>query len=421
MNASKKLVNNKPYKLKKYIKSYASLRGILRLLSYGCYTRNDFQLFGISGRKYDDDTRRIRAFLSEDNLNKCITDRKVRLTFNTDCYHNSMNFLINSFQIKTISADFCQCTLESLQLFHTPKKAYSFTEFINEMLYIDKDESFFRRFLDELLNSGYLIRFPRKNTFFYTLSPDYFNNLTIDELKQLFYAVAFASNTALLSVPGYYLLDTIKEYLLYQHHEIFLPHDIYQFKNNVLTRMIDDDIINNILTCIKEQQDLLITTHDFSIIPQNTTKLKTFLAKPLKIETEYTYNRQYLIAQTPTNELRRIRIDKIDQVTIMKPTIKRKPFPRLKLQVIQLQFKCPTQEQPLLRKYLKQSLPSTTSYESISDGFIVTIKHHDPLALVPLIRTFHPYAKIIKSPNDKLLTRVKNDITEVLKNYGVIS
>ena len=48
------------------IRDYENIRQILRdIYIYGCFTRDDFIEMGISGRKYDNEQRRISAYLPD--------------------------------------------------------------------------------------------------------------------------------------------------------------------------------------------------------------------------------------------------------------------------------------------------------------------------------------------------------------------
>ena len=50
------------------IRDYDNIRRILRdIYIYGCFSRDDFIEMGISGRKYDNEQRRINAYLPEGN------------------------------------------------------------------------------------------------------------------------------------------------------------------------------------------------------------------------------------------------------------------------------------------------------------------------------------------------------------------
>ena len=59
------------------IRDYENIRQILRdIYIYGCFTRDDFIEMGISGRKYDNEQRRISAYLPDQFIQKRRVDKK---------------------------------------------------------------------------------------------------------------------------------------------------------------------------------------------------------------------------------------------------------------------------------------------------------------------------------------------------------
>ena len=62
------------------IRDYENIRHILRnIYIFGCFTRDDFIEMGISGRKYDNEQRRISAYLSDRFIKKRRIGKKVVL------------------------------------------------------------------------------------------------------------------------------------------------------------------------------------------------------------------------------------------------------------------------------------------------------------------------------------------------------
>ena len=61
------------------IRDYDNIRRILRdIYIFGCYSRDDFIEKGMSGRKYDNEQRRINAYLPEGFIRKRRVDKKVQ-------------------------------------------------------------------------------------------------------------------------------------------------------------------------------------------------------------------------------------------------------------------------------------------------------------------------------------------------------
>ena len=406
----------KIYTINKYIQDFFALRTIIRLISYGCYSRTDFTKFNISGRSYDDAIRRLKFCLTEDTLAPNRHNRALHLSFSINTYQKPFNFLINTFKIKTMKPQIMTAYLLILQIFNFIQKPLNISDFFDNLLSLcpdfadNRDEQFFRRRLKELVALGYIIEIKQQQQFFYQLSANPLDKLDKKDLVELFYAINFAANTALMSTPAYYLMETIQYHLQQKYNFKISPLTIHQFKNNVLTRMLDDLIIIEIINALKNKQHLLIKEAH-----------KEYAAKPLKIITEYTYNRQYLLAQVG-KVLKKIRLDKIISLSAISATdvspIKNSPE---KLQTLTMQLHSPTSLQSILENRAKNELPIFTLNILSPEIINIELQHQDILSLVPTLRTFFPYLKIIKDSTNKIAPRLKEDLSEVISNYGTIS
>ena len=67
------------------IRNYDNIRRILRdIYIFGCYSRDDFIEKGMSGRKYDNEQRRINAYLPEGFIRKGELTRRYSIIATTD-------------------------------------------------------------------------------------------------------------------------------------------------------------------------------------------------------------------------------------------------------------------------------------------------------------------------------------------------
>ena len=352
--------------------------------------------------------------------------RSICYTFNNDFYQNSFNFFIHAMHIKTLPAKSINISFLALQLINQSKKPLSIADMIKQisLLNLESDElinidsNTFRRSLDKLVKAGYIESNKINLQHRFQPAQNPLTNLTAEELKELFFAVAFAANTSLLSVPGYYLLETIQTILLQNHHQDFSPHNIYQFKHNLLTRMLDDIIIYPLLKNFSNSE--------FKI----ETKLRAFSIRPIKIISEYMYNRQHLLAQTKKNHIT-LRIDQIldlqsigkkaeqneDSFSIQYQT----PSKKIKEKPIILHFHADKILHNSLLARIKNELPPATINAITEQGFNITIHHINPQDLIPQLRTFYPYVEVKSLENTTLRNKVKEDLEEVLRNYGIIS
>lgn len=83
---------------KYFIKSYdIVINGLRYLYIYGCYSRDDCQNIGISGRKYDNECRRILYSIEREFINENFISNTKYIGFKYGMFRISQNFLVNSY------------------------------------------------------------------------------------------------------------------------------------------------------------------------------------------------------------------------------------------------------------------------------------------------------------------------------------
>lgn len=103
----------------KFLKSFDTLADFLRMLSYGCYPRNDATLFHMSRRTYDDYLQLTRFFLPEKHLEETKVGGNIHVHFQGDAYHQSFNFLSRAYGVHAVTGEAVSDYLRILQCFHT--------------------------------------------------------------------------------------------------------------------------------------------------------------------------------------------------------------------------------------------------------------------------------------------------------------
>jgi len=93
----------------------------------------------------------------------------------------------------------------------------------------------FRRRLNELVDSGIVVKVAKANKILYRKMPNPLNNLTADELKILFDALKFYRNVAPVGTAGYFLCDSLKSLIDASETE----REIFQFRNNNFARILE--------------------------------------------------------------------------------------------------------------------------------------------------------------------------------------
>lgn len=413
----------------KYSKTYNNLRQFLRLLSYGCYHRNIFKKFNINPRSYDDDLRQLRFFLPPKHLQETHHQKKSHFTFAGDAYHGSNNYLIHSFKIKSLLPSYCLYTITLLQTIYASAVPLSLNDLCEKIEYAltkyggndDADvTNALRRRLKELVELGLVSKQKSPSNSLeclYGKIQNPLSGLRAENAIALQMAIHFYKNIALLSVPGYDLEHTLCK--MYK-----LPTTLsnnYQFKNNNYVRILDEEILFTIVSALKQQQLLVIHMNPYEITP-STDKL----VLPIALQTDYHYNRQYLIAESYPNpdNLKHsntimIRIDAIREALPQKTTkISPPASPPAPCQIIELRctYSSADERSYLLHAFHERCL-QTEITQNGAGFFHCNILIQDPRKLLPWIRTLHSHIEILPSPTHHLRERIKKDLKEALKNY----
>lgn len=396
----------------RYCSSYEKLRRFLRPISYGCYARPHMQEhFSISPRTYDTQLHRLRFFLPPDYLLEHTHQKMRHISLSGDVYQGGYNYLITSYRIKSLLPSWCLLAMAILRLLHGSVALSTGCIFqklqlmgIDTCSQIPLDKVTIHRALKDLTAQGLISAMPKGREIYYEEPPDPFYTLTDEEIKELLSAIAFYKNTALISVPGYDLENTLRH-----NHPVRVSCDErYQFKGSSFLRIIEDETIAAILQCIQAKR---------CISCSYGKKLCTL--QPLRIETDYTYNRQYLIARDH-HGISRLRIDRITNLSatpkIAIPVTPPTPSPNttIILQVFPDSACC----HAYLRHSILTRFPDTHVEKTNGLDFQCILRVNDPLRLLPWLRTLHPYVRISPSPEHNLHIRMKNDLKEALKNYA---
>ncbi len=406
--------------LKKFSKNYEPLRKFLRIISCGCYHRTQFDQWNIMPRSYDELLRQLRFIIPENRLKIARHGRYSCTVFSGgDTYHGSFNFLQSVYLVKTILPASTLHVLCILQLLNGAQKPMGIEDMV-EALYTplmdfdpgeqDRDSDLvqlFRRRCQELESQGILRCGREGSKKVYTVAPARFADLSAEETEQLLAAVSWYRNVALLSAPGYFLETSLRE----RCPEADVPEGIFQFKNNHLVRILDDEVILNVLEAMRRG---------------GAMELRREEKKPIRlladrIETDYIYNRQYICVSDAQHQTAAIRADRVESVARPKKSgegvkaLRRKkarPPQELRLRV----HFADEAERGRRLAVLKDILPQGEVMEGGGE-VIFTAAVKDPLHVYPWLWPLQPWAEIVAP--DALRERMREAAKEVLEHYGI--
>ena len=400
-----------PKILNKFNRSHAPLRKFLRLVSYGCYHRTLFAKYGVTPRSYDDLLRQIRFFVPQENLQVTHHDKCSYFTFVGEFRHGTENYLYKSFLLKTLLPEQCLQKIILLQVL-SDENFLSTTEILelsedailnHKPDRVDADlQQSFRRRLNELVNSGLILKAERAGKILYKKIPDPLNELSTNKSEILFAALKFLKNVEPIGTAGYFLCDSLKTF----DNLTESAREIFRFRNNNFVRILDDDILLTITEALRRHKKILIERENRAAVT----------VTPVAVETDFLCSRQYLVA-LKRNELMRLRVDKITAIKLVNESAEEFSPAREKFREVRLRIKFQTpHERHLREKLLSDELPLRIVEES-ADEFICAIKTPDPLQIYPRLWKFQPWAEILPGA-DGLRERMRLDTLEALKNYA---
>lgn len=302
--------------------------------------------------------------------------------------------------------------------------------------------------ITELVDLGILVESSKNR---YSLSSDIFADIEADDLSAIQLMTQFFYNCTFLTVPGFYLSSTIGAYsqsVYSKETDSFFnkqENPVFFYKNHRLQNVIDDDITWQILTAIHKKS---VITYSYKTKGGEVLK---FDVLPMKIIIDRQYGRQYFFCYNYNDQKYYMpRISSVSDITIKKNFDKKRIYEILTdadITDIHAAYNRIYNEQ--IKHVWNIALGETISTVNIHFSFpeeeytkmlsrLIATKHHgsitelgngkvdftvdtcNELELVPWIRGFGSYAVVDKITNPELADKLKSNLEEALKQYGVI-
>ena len=424
----------------KFAMNLDNVRVFLRKLSYGCYPRNAFEEFGMSRRAYDENLLLVHFFLPLKHLAKTKHGKSIQYHFWGDTYHESFNYLSNVFCIKAFSPKECLeyfAILESFSESDEPLSVTQIADSVSDLLFDFEtedgtsyvwDNSTGRRRIRDLLAIGFLRKVKSGKADLYVKEPDYLSRFSNDELIELHQAVDFYKQVSLLSFPGHMLQRKLEAVL-----KIKRPAPSFQFKHNNFVRILDNEIVSELLDAIFKKRFVTFLYQK-----------KRISGYPFLIATDFLYSREYVYLVSDEG-LASYRTDFIQKLKTEKGSERQNDFYRAetilasdKVIHIRMYYESEKQKDTLLKE-LKQEFAKLEMLSAVDNGN--RLKHEekysvkkvktksntaecllycvDPLQKIPYLRTLGKAIEILPSgTSESLRARMCKDLKEALENYG---
>lgn len=418
-----------------YLKNFKNIRLFFRSLAMGLHTRNTAPKRGIKKSLHDDYLKRLAYF----NMGSKIQDTQIgRMHVHTiakqEFYwgHNYLSSLYSLYAMKpetiililaiidTIS-DLETCSITEIYeaINDHPHILSSYQDFLaekyqhtNKSLPDIIEKQVISRLTKKLVMLGIVDEISEGNTYIYRLVSSNIENLTGPQLELLSRAIFVYKNISLFSTAGSTLVKKIQ--LLHTStsilDEIEQPttqayESQYLFTYNNPLHVIDEGLLYTIAQALQHNRMLELSFY-------NKRRPKV-LVQPVRIESDYMGNRDYLIAYHK-QKLVTYRIDSIDTI-ITKESLTRTN------QILPQNIKYKTT--------LHMHFHKLPHYKSVWDDFNNTFRHmtviieqdtpqhievqlqvQDGQVLLPVLRTFLPYIQILHSVPKSIRTRFNDNL-----------
>ena len=401
----------------------------------GLHTRNTAPKRGIKKSLHDDYLKRLTYF----NMGSKIRDTQIgRMHVHTiakeDFYwgHNYLSSLYSLYAMKPETIILILAIIDTISNLETcsitdiyeaindhPHILSAYQDFLaekyqhtNKVLPDIIEKQMISRLIKRLVTIGIIDEISERNTYIYRLMPSGIENLTDQQLELLSRAIFVYKNISLFSTAGNTLLKKVQPLhtntsLLdeLEHPTTQAYESQYLFTYNNPLHVIDESLLYTIAQALQDNRMLELSFY-------NRCRPKV-LVQPVKIESDYIGNRDYLIAYHK-QKLVTYRIDSIDTI-VTKGTFTR---------VNQTSQKNTRYKTILHLRFYK--LPH---YEPVWDNFNNTLRHvaivveqgtpqyidvelqvQDGQVLLPILRTFLPYIQILHSIPESIRTRFNDNL-----------
>lgn len=410
-------------KARDFVSDYNKIRCILRdIFIYGCFTVDDFERKGISKSKYNQDKKKIMAFLDDRYINFQTINGKRALYFDTNMFTATCNYLIDSFMMKSFVDTEAIWIIKLLQIFSDEAKMLN-SKGILETVGDETDITTLYRRLKMMVENGYLCEKMEKGEMKYYISKDIFENLDDEEIEKIIIAVDFFKNIKYPATCGGFLQDTLKRYMELRTGEAYMYESPFLIKHNHFSHVLDDDILWGILPAIYNRNNIKLTY----IKNNQQTEVCT---NPLKIIADEKYGRRYLFA-VKDEKANIFRLDRISNIALGSE----------KFQLPQADFF----EEQLGKSFTGATLPLSGNTHKVvlrikedvlekikgeiniykvsfynNDEYIVELDVNNPTELKPWLRTYMGKVMVVPTEDSTLAQEMQQELEQWRKKYEFV-
>ncbi len=418
-----------------YLKNFKNIRLFFRSLAMGLHTRNTAPKLGIKKSLHDDYLKRLAYF----NMGSKIRDTQIgRMHVHTiakqDFYwgHNYLSSLYSLYAMKPETIILILAIIDTISELETcsitdiykaindhPHILSAYQDFLaekyqhtNKSLPDIIEKQMISRLIKRLVTIGIIDEISEQNTYIYRLMTSGIENLTAQQLELLSRAIFVYKNISLFSTAGNTLLKKVQPL----HTNTSLLDELeqpttqayesqYLFTYNNPLHVIDESLLYTIAQALQDDRILELSFY-------NKRRPKV-LVQPVKIESDYIGNRDYLIAYHK-QKLVTYRIDSIDTIITKGAFTRANQIPQKGTKyktTLHVRFYKLSHYVPMWDDFNNILRHVTMIVEQDTSQYIdVELQVQDGQILLPVLRTFLPYIKILHSIPESIRTRFNDNL-----------
>lgn len=415
------------------IRDYGNIRHILRdIYIFGCFSRDDFVEMGISGRKYDNEQRRINAYLPQGFIRKRRVGRKVLQYCCPDWLNGPQNHLAETYRNKSftlldiLSYFYVQQILYRHGVMTLPQLLARLPDASGEVCFT-KDN--LRVKLEELQEAGLILAEKEGRNVFYSVNRDLWEGFSDGELQDICDYLEFLENVLPIEMPFYFLRRKLKLYLSCERHRNTEEKRPFFFRQNHLFQLLDNGILLDILRAVRKRRYLTVRMYPGG---------NEFTVLPVRVVHDSIYGRQYLHCYDESvRRVRELRLDRLAEVrdgesagqgryedAVLRCEAGRECWSisgvNNGLTQVEILFRSGAGKERVLLNRLRRE-GHGGKIEILEEGvYRYTILVRDPVEMVPWIRSFGEQAKVAGSGEYRIERRIAGNWRKALDKYEAL-
>lgn len=419
-----------------FVTDFQKMRDIARYIHiYGCYSRNDYpHKTRISKRKYDDELRRFRDFVGDQHLDEYQVGKEKVISTLVRRGPFLENYLAQLYYARTLTAAEVSSYV-LIPLLVQQEGSLTLTELMTRLELLGVFESISRatigRQADILVEEGMLVREVVDSQIIYSAPANLLDELSEEELKQLYLAVLFFCHVVFPCVPGEFLKNTLERY--FDSRQMPFRKFPLTMSFAYLHHVLDDQLTWTLLEALDKKRSVTFR------YGRDRNKVRRVTIDPVRVLLDLTYSRWYVVGkQEGERYLRSFRLDRMTGLKITEQTFDLasleeqyfREYDQSWLSVgkrgkqpvtVELLFRQRgASQQPFVLQRVQREGRGGTITKNSDDEFLYTILVNDPVEMLPWIRSFNHHVEVLPSAEHDLRERLAAETRRMLLNYGAV-